>query len=244
MDLSTTDVVILCGGLGTRLRTVVGDQQKTMAQVDGQPFLDILLQYLSQQGVRRVILCTGYQSQTIADYYGKGKFGLEISLSPENEPLGTGGALKNAQPHIHSDPFMVLNGDCFCELNYVDFLASHLKRKAQLSLVLIKVQEAKDYGSIASDKSGRILNFQEKISANASGHISAGVYCFSREALGWMPKEKKFMLEKDFFPVNLDKAVFAFSAQGKFIDIGTPERFKEAQQLLSRQQPRDSRKAG
>ena len=231
-DLSKIDVAILCGGLGTRFRATIGEKQKTMAEINGQPFLDILLQYLAQQGLRRVILCTGFHSQAIADYYGMGKFGLEIILSPENEPLGTGGAIKNAQRHIHSDPFFVLNGDCFCEMNYADFLASHFRNHAQVSLVLAQVKDPKDFGSIATDASGRILGFQEKTAVNISGAINAGVYCFPKDVFSWMPDQKKFMLEKEFFPMQLNKRFFAHTVSGKFIDIGTPARFEEAQQLL------------
>jgi len=231
-NLRNIDVAILCGGMGTRLRSTIGEQQKTMAHINGQPFLDILLQYLAKQGAQKVVLCTGFQAQDIAAYYAKGKFGLTIDLSAESEPLGTGGALKHARPLIHSDPFIALNGDCFCELDYANFLASHVKRQAQMSLVTVKVADNKDFGSIATDPQGRILGFAEKVGGQSCWYINAGVYWLSIEAFDWMPAQAKFMLEKEFFPRQVNKRIFSYPTAGAFLDIGTPERFAQAQEIL------------
>ncbi len=231
-NLKEIDVVILCGGLGTRLRSRIGERQKTMAEINGQPFLDILLQYLAGQGFRRAVLCTGYQARGIEEHFRSGRFGMEIVFSPEKEPLGTGGAVKNARPLIESDPFLTLNGDCFCELNYADLIAYHFRQAAQMTLAVVKAPDQKDYGSITTDKSGRILSFQEKIAGKGEGFISAGVYCFAQEVFSWMPEQKNFMLEKEFFPFQTAKRVFGFEARGEFLDIGTPERFARAEEVI------------
>lgn len=231
-NLQEIDVAILCGGLGTRLRSTIGEKQKTMAEVNGQPFLDILLEYLARQGFKRVVLCAGFQSQGVAERYSQGRFGLKIAISAEDEPLGTGGAIKNARSLIKSETFLVLNGDCFCELDYAAFVRSHIENCAQLTLAVVRVKEKNEYGSILMDNTGRILNFQEKVSGGSAGLISAGIYCCDQEVFSWMPDQKTFMLEKDFFPHQLGRKVFGFETSGKFLDIGTPQRLAEAQSFF------------
>lgn len=235
MSLTSTDVVILCGGLGTRLRERVGETQKTMAQVDGRPFLDIILKYLAHHDFRRVILCTGYQAAAVEARYGRRAFGLQVALSREEEPLGTGGAVRHARELIVSDPFFVLNGDSFCALDYPEFGAFHKARGAQVTIGVSRVREASDYGSIALDKDRRITRFHEKAlpAGSGGGYVNAGIYCFNREVFAWMPGEA-FSLERDFFPQILEKNVFGFDVGEPFVDIGTPERFEEAQETLRR----------
>ena len=111
-EIEKIDAVILCGGLGKRLKAVTGETPKVMAEFEGKPFLDILLQYLKQQGIRRAVLCTGYKSQEIEDYYKNNPQGMDIVISEEKEALGTGGAVKNAQNVIKSDSFFV-SDDCW-----------------------------------------------------------------------------------------------------------------------------------
>lgn len=231
---ANTDVVILCGGLGTRLRATIGEQQKTMADVGGRPFLDTLLEYLAGQGFRRAILCTGYQGEKISEYYRAGKFGMTIFCSPEKEPLGTGGAFKNAEKFIQSDPFVAMNGDSVCHLDYQSLVAAHHKRQADMTLAVVKVPNRAEYGAITIDGDGRIQGFEEKnSSASGEGFINTGIYCLNKEALSWMPAQK-FSIEKDFFPKHLDKKVYAFEFPGEFLDIGTPERFAKANQQANK----------
>jgi D-glycero-alpha-D-manno-heptose 1-phosphate guanylyltransferase len=240
-NLKDIDVVILCGGLGKRLRPAVGATQKTMATISGRPFLDILLQYLRQQGFRRAILCTGYQAQQVEDHYRQNALGMELEFSREKTPLGTGGAIKHAQTLIHSDPFMALNGDCFCSMDYRQLLKFYLTRKAQAVLTLSEVKDRRDYGSVAMSSSGRITGFVEKaVSFSATelpaarNFVNSGVYCFSRDILSLMPK-KKFSIEEAFFPKLpnvLGEKFLGYVAQESFIDIGTPQRYREANQIL------------
>jgi len=235
MNLTKIDIAVLCGGLGTRLRSTIGERQKTMAEVDGRPFLDIQLEYFSAQGFRRVILLTGYQAEDIAARYAKGMFGMEILCSHEREPLGTGGAIKNARALILSDPFVALNGDCFCELNYADLIEAHAARRADMTLTVVRVDEAKDFGSIFINPDGRIREFREKAhGVAASPFISAGIYCLNQEVFSWMPAAQKFMVEKDLFPTNVHRRIYSFETTGKFLDIGTPDRFQQAQELVKK----------
>jgi NDP-sugar pyrophosphorylase family protein len=240
-NLEAIDVVILCGGLGKRLRSTVGRTQKTMAAIQGRPFLDFLLQYLCRQGFRRVILCTGFRSEQIEEYYRKNPWGLKIVFSQEKAPLGTGGAIRNAGRLVKSNPFMALNGDCFCRLNYRTFLQFYVSRKAQGVLTLSRAKNRRDFGTVILDSTAQIIGFAEKkageIKRSAGKiYISNGIYCFDREILKLMPRKKKFSIEYDFFPqlpALLQKKFLGFVSREPFIDIGTPQRYRKAQRFLT-----------
>jgi len=118
------DALIVCGGLGTRLQAVVSDRPKGLATISGRPFLDILVEELLQQGFDRLIFCTGHGSDQVAAHYS-GRSGEQFVFSAEDHPLGTGGAVRNALPHVRSDPFAVVNGDSFCRVAYADLFAFH-----------------------------------------------------------------------------------------------------------------------
>ncbi len=226
------DVVILCGGMGTRLKTVVDDKPKPMAEIDKRPFIDILIEHISTFGFKRFILCTGYKAETIQEYYKSKKSKVEILTIKEKKLLGTGGAVKNAEALIQSSPFLVLNGDSFFDIDLRRFIDFHISRKALLSIALINAKDSKDYGSIEIDSSNRIVRFSEKEKAGRDSLINAGIYLFNSEVLSLMPNNKKFSLEYDFFPKIVDREFYGYSANGFFIDIGTPERYIQAKQLL------------
>jgi len=229
------DVVILCGGLGTRLRSVTGAMPKVMVEVDGQPFLDVILKYLKQQGFRRVILCTGYQAEMVEVYYRERSHGLAIEFSKEEEPLGTGGALKNAQHLIQSNPFFVLNGDSFCALNFKDFLEFYQSKPMAAALAISKVEESKDCGGIVLDQTERITGFYEKEAKNNWEYVNAGVYCLSKDIFSLMSGEKKCSMEYDVFPRLVEKETYGFLVEKKFLDIGTPERLVQAKANLRKE---------
>jgi D-glycero-alpha-D-manno-heptose 1-phosphate guanylyltransferase len=225
------DVVILCGGVGTRLKAVVDDKPKPMAEIDKRPFIDILIEHISTFGFQRFILCAGYKAESIQEYYKNKKCRVEILIKKEQELLGTGGAVKNVRSLISSNPFLVLNGDSFLDMDLYKFIEFHLEKKALLSIALINAEDTKSYGSIKTDSSGRIVRFSEK-KAGQNGLINAGIYLFNREVLSLMPSDKKFSLEYDFFPKIVDREFYGYLAKGVFIDIGTPERYMQAKQLL------------
>jgi D-glycero-alpha-D-manno-heptose 1-phosphate guanylyltransferase len=231
-NLKEIDVLILCGGLGKRLRSSIGESQKAMAKINGRPFLDILLSEFHKQGFRRIILCSGYKSDDIERYYKQNHFGLTIDIVKESEPLGTGGAIKNAQKYIKSNPFIALNGDSICPLSYKDFIGFHLKQKAVASIVLTTVKDPSDFGLITLKPDSRIKSFQEKAKGIGSKLISAGIYCFKKEIFGFMPGADKFSVEKDFFPVLVGQRFFGYKTEVDFLDIGTPERYNKAKQYF------------
>lgn len=228
--------MILAGGLGTRLKSEVADVQKTMADVGGRPFMDIILEHIVSQGFRRVIICTGHNAESVQRYYESKDFGIDIVFSHEQEKLGTGGAIKNAASLVQSDVFFVMNGDSFCPVKFSDFLTFHQTQAAAVSIAVSEVKDIKDYGSIMLDDSHQIVFFGEKLSAddthlqNQQVFVNNGIYCFQKEVFGMMPESNKFSLEKDFFPHIIGKSFYGFAVEAKFLDIGVPERYREARE--------------
>lgn len=230
--VSHTDAVILCGGQGRRLKSVVADTQKVMAEINGRPFLDILLDHIQKQGVGRVILCTGYQGEALERYYRQENRGLTIEFSREQNPLGTGGALKNARYFINSDPFFVLNGDSFCAIDLNAFLDFHKSKLARGTIAVSRAAQTGDYGSITLDESDGITGFREKQTADVLRYVNAGIYCLNEDVFSLMPDEQTFSLEYDFFPALTGKGFYGFCVDAPFYDIGTPQRYAEAQKKL------------
>lgn len=227
----TADFLLLCGGLGTRLRSVTGDTPKVMAEVQGEPFLDFLIRYLIRQGARRVILCAGYKGEALAGHY-KDKFRqIDVQMSIEREPLGTGGAFKNAQKWVTSDTVFGLNGDCFTPVPYAQMLAQHAARGSLITLAGVRVEGNKDFGTIVMNDKDEVLEFKEKFVTSEVQYISAGIYCFKRELFDRMPAGK-FSIEYDLFPTLIGKGFHGFRTDAPFIDIGTPERFEWAKKNL------------
>ena len=226
------DIVILCGGLGKRLRPIVSDRPKSLARINGVAFLDILIQYLAGFGLKRFILCSGYMGDAIKKHYQQIPGALEILFSQENEPLGTGGAVKHAQPLIQSGTFLVLNGDSFCKLNLPDFYNFHLKKKSILSVVLSKSGDGKDSGIVILDRQAKIVQFHEKVKPSKGSLCSAGVYLMDKKIFHLMGKSKVFSLEYDLFPVLAGKNCYGYHCKNDFIDIGTPQNLIQAADFL------------
>ena len=230
--INQTDVVILCGGLGTRLRSISGQTPKVMMEMGKRPFLDIILEHIQKQDLRRVVLLTGYQAYSVEEYYRKNDFDLEIAFSREEEPLGTGGALKNARQKIKSDPFFLLNGDSFCPVSFNDLLKFHRANQAFGTLTVAQAGETKDYGSIKMDKNKRITTFLEKGRLRDKVYVNAGIYCLSQAVFSAMPDDKKFSLEVDCFQRWVNRELYGYFVKQKFMDIGTPERYRYARSFL------------
>ncbi len=219
-ERTATDVFILCGGQGTRLRSVVSDKPKVLVEVGGKPFLDILLEDLFHQGFKRIVLGVGYLRSHIIERYQGDK---RIFFSEEEKPMGTGGAVKYAAPLITSEHLLVMNGDSFCEVDYACLQGFHFSKGALLSMVLTQSTDRTDTGNVTLDASGRIIDFQEK--SGTSSLINAGIYLMHRDALTYMPSEDVFSIEHDFFPSILKKPCYGFVMESKVMDIGTPERY-------------------
>ena len=226
---------ILCGGLGTRLRSVLADRPKSMALIAGVPFLQLLLEQLSSQGIKDVILGTGYMAEKIDSYFGDGKnLEMRVSYSRESEPLGTGGALKLAESQL-GDPVLILNGDCYVQWDMSAMLNLFTARNAQVVIALQSVADVSRYGSVTIDQDGRVTQFVEKGVRTGSGLINAGVYLVRQEIIRDLPANQPISLEKEVFPSLLDRRVYGSVCNGVFIDIGIPDDLRRAQTLLAPQ---------
>jgi D-glycero-alpha-D-manno-heptose 1-phosphate guanylyltransferase len=227
----TNEAIILAGGFGTRLKEVVQDVPKPMAPVNGRPFLEYLLKYLSHYKIKKVILSVGYLADTIVSHFGNRFEEMEISYSVENDPLGTGGGIRLAMEKSQSTNVLVLNGDSFFDINLDDFYEAHRNAQSDCSLALRKVQNASRYGTIRLDPDSRIKEFSEKNGLSQQGIINAGAYLLKRELfLEKTSANKNFSIERDFFESRLDELnIFGFTYEGYFIDIGIPDDYKKAQ---------------
>ncbi len=233
-NLKEIDVVILCGGLGKRLRPVVFSQPKVLAKIGEKTFLGVLINSLVLHGFKNMILSVGYLKEQIESHFSdyRKNYDYTISFSEEEEPLGTGGALKKAKSQVGSNPFMVMNGDSICKVNFRSFIDFHVEKKALLSIVLVPSRTARDYGSVTLNDLQRITGFNEKITGKSENLINAGVYLMEKNIFSYMPKQNGFSLEYDLFPKIIDNRCYGFLTEGEFIDIGTPERYKKAINLL------------
>jgi NDP-sugar pyrophosphorylase family protein len=223
---------ILAGGLGTRLRSIVDDQPKPMADIEDKPFLAHQIEQLKAQGVRHVILCVGYLHDLVMSYFGNGEaWGVQIDYSIETSPLGTGGALKHAE-HFVNDTFLVLNGDSFFDIDLQELMRFHQARKKEDedcigTLALTTVPDASRYGSVLLNGKGRIVTFTEKSAEReaSSGLINAGVYVLEPNILASIPVAEKVSIERTVFPsfMRNGSRLYGYEGQEFFVDIGTPE---------------------
>lgn len=211
------------------MRTVSLGFPKPMLKLSNRYFLDIIINAMVGAGFKRFILGLGYKADIIEKYYSKKKIpGVEIIFSREKKLLDTGGAIKNARRFIHSNPFMVLNGDSFCYYDPYRFLKFHQKKKALVSALLKRVKDGSDFGAVMIDRAERIVNFREKTVSKHMILINAGVYIFDQKIFKMMPLSLRFSLERDFFPSLIGQDIYGYKTQGFFIDIGTPERYRKA----------------
>jgi NDP-sugar pyrophosphorylase family protein len=236
--------LILAGGAGTRLRSIVSDRPKPMADFGEQPFLEFQIRWLRRQGISRILLCVGYKHEKIQSHFGDGRpLGVEIEYSLEKQALGTGGALKRALARSH-DTFLALNGDSFFDLHLSQLLGAHLANKASHprnlgTLALVSVADAREFGSVELDPRQRILRFAEK-SQHAPGPalVSAGIYVLEPELFEGFQPDRQLSLEHEIFPAALasGRGLFGHVAEGFFVDIGTPGGYRRFQHYVEQEQ--------
>jgi len=231
--LKSIPAVLLVGGLGTRLQSVLPSTAKPVAPLGAITFLELLILQLRSQGIRRLVLCTGHRSEQIERVCGDGKkWDIAIEYSRESQPLGTGGALKFAEPLLNDSPeFLVANGDSFLEFDLRELLRFHREHGGLVSLATRRVADASRYGAVEVDGHKRVVRFCEKNNSGAPGVVNGGVYLFHRTALQHFPQGPS-SLEKDIFPRLLNYGVYAAEQSGMFIDIGTPDDYSRAQTLV------------
>ena len=223
--------LILAGGKGTRLRTVVSDVPKPMAPVCGKPFLDFLLKQLKDENVSSVIVSTGYMAEVIESSYPEGFEGMHISFSRETTPLLTGGAIKKATQNLNSELLIVLNGDSFVKLDLEKISKFHREKGADITVLSVYMKDASRYGLLKLSSDSKVETFCEK-KINSQGQINAGVYVFNSNLLKDY-NEDIFSFE-EWLNNNLVKLkVYAFISEEDFIDIGVPEDYERAQRFFA-----------
>jgi NDP-sugar pyrophosphorylase family protein len=229
--MESIDVVILCGGKGERLKPVSGDLPKALMPFAGRPFIDILIESLLPFGFRRFVLCVGHLGEKVRAHFSARDY--EVVFSEETEPLGTGGAVKNARTHITTSPFLLLNGDSLCRADLHAFYDFHMRKRGIMSIVLSRPLSENTYGVVEIDRDDRIVAFREKAEARGGSFINAGLYLAERRILDLMPETARFSLETDLIPALLPHGCYGLVTDAEVIDIGTPERYVRALQRLS-----------
>lgn len=231
-QLSELTIAVIAGGLGTRLRSVVADRPKALAEIHKLPFLAYLLDQLAAAGCRSVVLCTGYRGDQIAQTFGDNYGPLRLRYSQEQEPLGTAGALRLAMTDLHSDPVLVMNGDSYCGIDLNAYWEWHYRRHVVASMVLARVVCSGRYGAVRLDHDSCIAEFAEK-QDNGEGWINAGIYLLGQRVLQSIPEGAGASLERDIFPKWIGRGLYGYPSPSPFIDIGTPADFAAAETFFS-----------
>ena len=231
--LACVNAMILAGGKGTRLRSVIGHRQKVVANVGGRPFLLNLLEQLNRHGLRKVILCTGFKGEQVAETIGYRYKSLHLSYSCEPAALGTGGALKYAADRLDSEIVLVMNGDSYCPIHLSRLYQWHQQNHARSTLVLAQVPNVARYGQVCLDSHSKITRFNEKGEQTGPGWISAGIYLLNRLCIDNIAADRNVSIEHDVFPLMVGSGLYGYKSTARFIDIGTPESYSLAQKQLN-----------
>jgi D-glycero-alpha-D-manno-heptose 1-phosphate guanylyltransferase len=228
----TDEAIILAGGFGTRLRSVVKDLPKPLAPVAGRPFLAHVLDLIAGQGIRRAVLATGFMADRVEQELGHDWHGMQLVYSPETEPLGTGGAIAKAMPLLAGDAFFVLNGDTFLSLDYAALDRAARAADRSMCMALAAVPDVARYGAVVVEDA-RVTGFREK-GQPGPGFINAGVYRLRHEVQERFPATANFSFETDVMAALVAAGqVSAFAQTQRFIDIGVPEDYERAQTELA-----------
>lgn len=231
-----SDVMILCGGKGERLRSLISDRPKPLASFQGQPFLDFLIEDLLKQNFQHFILLAGYQGDKIQAYAEQKNRELtaQVECIIEHLPLGTAGALHNSLTFVTTSMVLVLNGDSYCQVDYRQMFRFHNEHSANMTIATSPCKDAKDYGTIITDEKGRIRCFSEKAATGCSSWVNAGIYILEKNMLEMIPTGRNISLEQEMIPqwLSNEKVIYAYPCQTEHLDIGTPERFATAQEFF------------
>jgi len=224
--------VILAGGEGTRLRPLTLSLPKPAAPILDRPLLEYQLALLRDAGVTDVVFCLGYRPEKICETFGDGRdFGVTLRYNVEETPLGTGGAVRNAETLL-DDTTVVLNGDVLADIDLTRVIADHRQRGAQATIVLTPVPDPSSFGLVETDDRGRVCRFIEKPDASqiTVNTINAGLYVLQSSTLGLIPPCCNHSIERGFFPNLLARGdlVMAHVHDGYWIDIGTPAKYLQA----------------
>lgn len=232
-EMSGVTAMILVGGLGTRLRSVVSDRPKVLAEVRDRSFLSYILDQLVDVGVARVVLCCGYLGNQVRESLGDEYGELAISYSYEDSPLGTAGAIRHGLHLIETPRVLVMNGDSFCGIDLVHLYREHDRFGHMATIILVQVDDSSRYGGVILGEADRISEFVEKGKSHGPGWINAGIYLVERELISAIPVGRSVSIEREIMP---DWAgcglLYGLKSEAIFIDIGTPESYSMAEKVL------------
>jgi D-glycero-alpha-D-manno-heptose 1-phosphate guanylyltransferase len=224
------EAIVLAGGLGTRLRNVIGESPKSMAPVNGRPFLEYLFDWLILGDIHSVILSVGYKREMIMNHFGGHYKSLSLLYSSEDQPLGTGGGILKAMSMVSGKDVYTLNGDSLFRIKLPEMQKVHIENRSDLTIALRHMDDTSRYGSVNTDPTGKINGFHEKGSFSGPGYINGGIYLINRDFFCKAGFPEKFSLEKDCFEHHYkDSSFFGYPADDYFLDIGIPEDYEKAQ---------------
>jgi NDP-sugar pyrophosphorylase family protein len=240
LEAKKVQVAILAGGLGERLRPYTETVPKPMIDINGKPFLEIQLNQLKSQGFKDILLCTGYLGNVIEDYFGSGKeLGLNISYSREQIRLGTAGAIKNAESLVRTNPFILMNGDSYSEIDFAELLKKHREYNFPLTIAVSKATNSLEQELVEVADSVISAFYQRGtpehdlyLKGNKTPLINSGIYVLSKDILGLIPQGRFCSLEKEIFPYFKNSAT-GFVWEGYMKDLATKQFCNELEEYLS-----------
>ena len=220
------EAILLVGGFGTRLRPLTNHRPKPMLPIASLPVTEHQLAMARRAGIKRIVLATSYMSEVFIPYFGDGsKWGMEIKYAVEKEPLGTGGAIRNAAKELAGDQQIVIfNGDVLSSHNLRSQIDLHISNNADVTLHLTPVEDARAYGCVPTDADGRVTAFLEKMDNPVTNTINAGCYVFDKSVIDSIPENEIVSVERQTFPqlIEANKKVMGFIEKAYWLDIGTP----------------------
>ncbi len=225
--------VIIAGGLGTRLRPLTYNRPKPIVSVANKPFVLHQIELLKKYGITEIILNLHYLPKAMEMILGDGSdLGVKIHYSIEKNPLGTAGAVKNAEKYFDDEPMIVFNGDILTNIDIAHLVNFHKKKKAKVTIALTEVEDPTPYGLVITDDAGRVEKFLEKPSWESvtTKDINAGIYVIDPSVFKDVPKGKAYSFERELFPKLLmnGERVFAMVSDSYWLDIGSPKKYMQA----------------
>jgi mannose-1-phosphate guanylyltransferase/phosphomannomutase len=225
--------IIIAGGLGTRLRPLTYNMPKPIVPLANKPFAFHQIELLRKFGITEIILNLHYLSDNIKKIFNDGKkLGVKIYYSIEEKPLGTAGAVKNAEKFFDTGPMLIFNGDILTDINLEKMIKFHEEKKGKATLALTKVEDPTHYGLIITDENQRVLEFREKpswehVTANT---INAGIYIVDPSIFDLVPKGKEFSFERQLYPTLLERGekIYGYVTDAYWMDIGDPVKYLKA----------------
>jgi len=230
--------ILLVGGMGTRLKPLTNESPKPMLPVAGLPVTEHQILAAKRAGIHTLVLATSYLADVFTPYFGDGsKWGIKILYAVEKEPLGTGGAIRNAAELLIGDePIVIFNGDVLSRHSIAEQIKFHQDKKADVTLHLIEVDDARAFGCVPTDVAGQVTAFLEKMENPVTNFINAGCYVFSPDVMNEIPLGAVISVERETFPALIaqHRPVFAYKEQAYWLDVGTPAAlFKGSRDLVA-----------